>query len=341
MFEAHQESTKDQLSMYGKYLTLLSLVYEMQSSNDGISYAYIQSKFDVSRRTAERMMKAIIESNVDVEVVRNRPKHWRIKRSIQAPSPTVEQFAALDAAAKMFKRSGMNEYHEGIKDLSQKLKVNMELSQLTRIDADLEALETAAVFSHRPGPAQVVETAVIHGLRDAIKGCNQISFDYTPYKGRTKRWFNLHPYGFLHGNNTRSYLLAYINNPKIDSLSTFTLSKISRLEVYPDEFYERQPKYSVENYLKDCFGVFKEKQPYNVVWRFDAEFADVIREWVFHPSQKMTMRRDGRIEVKFKACGLREMAWHVVTWGDIVEVIKPKELIATLQEVRRAIRVPD
>ncbi len=341
MFETHRESATDQRSMYTKYLTLLSLVYEMQSSNDGVSYEYIQSKYDVSRRTAERMMKAIIESNVDIEVVRSRPKHWRIKRSIQAPGPTVEQFAALDAAAKMFKRDGMHEYHETIKALGKNLKVNMKLSQLTRLDADLEAMQSAEVFSHRPGPAQVIASGVVDGLRDAIKGCNLISFDYTPYKGRTRRWFNLHPYGFMHGNNTRSYLLAFVNRPQINSLSTFTLSKISRLEVYQHEFFERQPKYSIENYLKNCFGVFKEKQAYNVVWRFDAEFADVVREWVFHPSQKLVVRRDGRIDVKFKACGLYEMAWHIVTWGNIVEVIKPKELIATLQEVKRAIRVPD
>ena len=341
MFESHPESSKDQHSMYGKYLTLLSLIYEMQATNDGISYDDIQTKYDVSRRTAERMMKAIVESNVDIEIISKRPKRWRIKQAINAPGPTLEHLAALEAAAKMFKRNGMHEYRQGTKDLSKILKANMEHSKLTRLDADLEALTYAEAFSHRPGPAQVIEHGVVDGLREAIKGCNKISFDYTPYPGKTKRWFNLHPYGFLHGNHTRSYLLAFVDRPKIDALSTFTLSKITRLEVYPDEHFVYKPEFSVQNYLKDCFGVFKEKRTYNVVWRFDAKYTDTVRDWVFHPSQKIVTCKDGRVEVKFKACGLREMAWHVVTWGDIVEVIEPKELIEELKTIKHSIRVPD
>ncbi len=341
MFESRAKPIKDQHSMYGKYLTLLGLIYDMQSSNDGISYEDIQSKYQVSRRTAERMMKAIIESNVDVEVIRNRPKHWRIKKAISAPSPTLEHLAVLSASAKMFKRTGMNEYCNRVEELGKILKTNMEHSNLTRLDADLEALEGAEMFTHRPGPAQIVETGVIEGLREAIKGCNKISFDYTPFSGKRKRWYNLHPYGFLHGNNTRSYLLAFVERPGINSLSTYTLSKISRLEVYPDEIFTHQPEHSVENYLKDCFGVFKEKQAYDVVWRFNANLSDVARDWVFHPSQTVSTLENGTVEIRFKACGLYEMAWHVVTWGEGIEVVEPKELIDTLREVKNSIRLPD
>lgn len=341
MFETRRNAPTDQQSMYTKYLNLLNIVYEMQSSNDGISYEDIQNRFDVSRRTAERMIKAIIESNSDVEVVQNRPKRWRIKKAIAAPNPSTEHLAILDTAAKMFKKRGMKAYHDSAVELSKFLKVNMEHINLTRIDADLETLKESEAFTYRPGPRQMLEPGMVERLHEAIKGFNKISFDYTSTKGKTKRWFSIHPYGFLHGNNTRSYLLAYVDSPEFDSLVAFTLTGISRLNVYPDEFFERNPELSVENYLEGCFGVWKEKRQYRVVWRFDAEYADVVREWMFHPSQTMTTRRDGRVEVRFKACGLREMAWHAITWGDIIEVVAPKVLINTLREIRDSIHLPE
>ncbi len=341
MFEIQQDANKDQHSMYGKYLTLLSLVYEMQSSNDGISYADIQARHGVSRRTAERMMKAIIESNSDVEVISHRPKRWRIKQSIEAPSPTLEHLAMLDTAAKMFKRSGMEDECRHAQELNEFFKIKMEHSRLTRLDADLETLQDAEVFSHRPGPTQVIQSGVRQGLRDAIKGANKVSFDYAPATGKTKRWFNLHPYGFLHGNNTRSYLLAFCEHPKINELRSFTLTNISRLEVYPDQFFERQPELSVERYLENCFGVFKEDKTYDVIWRFKETCADRVKAWIFHPSQTLKTLDDGRVEVSFAACGLFEMAWHIVTWGDLVEVVAPEQLIDALRQVKHSICVLD
>ena len=341
MFETRRKELTNRQSMYTKYLNLLNLVYEMQSSNDGISYEDIQSRFNVSRRTAERMIAAIIESNSDVEVIQKRPKRWRIKKAITAPNPTAEQLAILDTAAKMFERQGMDEYHKGAMDLSRTLRVNMDHSNLTRVDADLETLRTSEVFSYRPGPKQTIEDGVLDGLHGAVKGFNEVSFDYTSVSGNTRRWFHVHPYGFLHGNNTRSYLLALVDSPRFDSLVPFTLTNISRLEVYPDQMFERKTEHSVENYLEDCFGVFKEKKRYKVVWRFDADYADVVKHWIFHPSQTVSKRKDGRMEFRFKACGLREMAWHVITWGDIIEVVAPKKLIDTLREIRDSIRLPE
>jgi predicted DNA-binding transcriptional regulator YafY len=76
---------------------------------------------------------------------------------------------------------------------------------------------------------------------------------------------------------------------------------------------------------KRSFGVFQEK-PFDVVWKFSPEVAEDVKEFVFHPSQKIEERRDGSIVVRFRAGGLQEMAWHLFTWGKHVMVIKPTRL---------------
>jgi len=43
---------------------------------------------------------------------------------------------------------------------------------------------------------------------------------------------------------------------------------------------------------------------------------------------------DGSLLVEFTASGWVEMAWHLVSWGNAVEVLEP--LIDILEQVRRA-----
>jgi predicted DNA-binding transcriptional regulator YafY len=36
--------------------------------------------------------------------------------------------------------------------------------------------------------------------------------------------------------------------------------------------------------------------------------------------------------VEFTAGGLREMCWHLFTWGGEVEIVRPKRLVAMMRE---------
>ena len=59
-------------------------------------------------------------------------------------------------------------------------------------------------------------------------------------------------------------------------------------------------------------------------------------EFLFHPSQVLEALPDGSLIVRFRAGGLLEMSWHLFTWGDEVEIVKPKRLILLLNEQSRA-----
>jgi predicted DNA-binding transcriptional regulator YafY len=63
-----------------------------------------------------------------------------------------------------------------------------------------------------------------------------------------------------------------------------------------------------------------------VVWRFAPEAAEDAAEFVFHPSQAMERDADGSLIVRFTAGSDLEMAWHLYTWGDKVEVLEPARL---------------
>jgi predicted DNA-binding transcriptional regulator YafY len=64
--------------------------------------------------------------------------------------------------------------------------------------------------------------------------------------------------------------------------------------------------------------------------RFIPEVADEVATFQFHPTQDITREPDGSTIVHFRAGGLREMAWHLFTWGEAVRIVAPEALRTTL-----------
>ncbi len=324
--------------MYQKYLELLQLVYEMQATELGVTYQQIESQFKVSRRTAERMIKAISESFLEVELTTRRPKRWRLKRVIPTPNLTLEQIATLQTASRMFQENRMHAYSLQTDNLIKVLRANMDSDARQLVDRDSEILYESEGFVARPGPREHFEEGLLQNLRFAILACQTISFEYAAVDDAEPKLRTVQPYGFLHG--TRQYLVAFNPDESVNGFRTYILAKIRNLEVHERQFFERQEDFSFPDFLGENFGVFHER-PYNVVWRFDPEVAQSASEWTFHASQQSRIMRDGRLEVSFRAGGLNEMAYHLITWGDKVEVLKPKKLINRLQELKDSIRLPD
>ena len=44
------------------------------------------------------------------------------------------------------------------------------------------------------------------------------------------------------------------------------------------------------------------------------------------------MQHDGTVIVRFRASGMKELAWHLFTWGDAVEIVSPPRLKTLLVE---------
>jgi predicted DNA-binding transcriptional regulator YafY len=54
--------------------------------------------------------------------------------------------------------------------------------------------------------------------------------------------------------------------------------------------------------------------------------AEDARRFRFHPDQILVDQPDGSVSVAFSASELTEMAWHLFTWGDSVEIVRPEAL---------------
>ena len=104
----------------------------------------------------------------------------------------------------------------------------------------------------------------------------------------------------------------------------YRLDRIEDLEVL-ERAASPPPDFNLQDYANRSFGIYQGEVE-EIVLRMTPDAADDALGWRFHPSQTVERLDDGSVEVRFWATGLLELAWHLFTWGDRVEILQPPEL---------------
>lgn len=313
-----------------KEANVLKLALKFQGTAEGLSLADIEEEFTVSRRTAERMRNAVEQvfpqlTRVDHD---GREHRWRLPSNTlgRLADVSAAEIAALDAAADLARQHAALPLAETLDALFLRLKATQNDATRRRNEPDIEALLEANAVVSRPGPRARIDTGVMRKLSDAILAGRKVRAVYRYRSGDKTADVVLHPYGFLLGH--RNYLVALREG--VDGFRNYVLANLDRLEIL-DAVFEKRRDFALDAYARRSFGVFQE-EPMDVEWRFSPEIAADAREYRFHPDQEFDARADGSLTVRFRAGGLKEMAWHLLTWGDQVEVIKPPALRDFWQE---------
>ncbi len=316
---------------FEKARDLLQLADMATSRHRGVSLREIEETFEVTRRTAQRMTRALQEIfHVSVEVIEDpdRTRRWRMK-----PTPLAEmrlsgadELEALEIATKRLSDPGDVRQRQALDSLRERLLAAMPSNRARSAEADAEALLEAYGMAARPGPIARVAREVVEEISNALRGPFRLKIRY----GNDLRL--VEPYGVLLG--ARRYLVAR-QPDKDDKLRHFRLDRIEEAEA-TEEFFARDKGFSLEDHAARAFGSYHDDSQFGeVIWRFSPEAAERALSWEFHPGQVVRKLVDGSLEVQFHAGGWLEMAWHLYQWGDHVEVIEPSVLREVAHSARR------
>jgi proteasome accessory factor B len=148
-----------------------------------------------------------------------------------------------------------------------------------------------------------------------------IGATYQTFDGRVSE-YELHPYHLLayHGN---WYLMA--RNVEKERVATFALSRFMGVEGTGERFM-RPADFSPEAYARQAFGIVGGEEPIKVRLLFEPKLAVYITERLWHPSQELRTRRDGRVEMRLETTGRKELIRWVLSWMPDVRVLAPKSL---------------
>ena len=314
-----------------KAANLLRLARALAGSAEGLTLDEMGGAVGADRRTTERMRDALWELFPEMEAIPDPPtKRFRIPTGLDGflNAPTADELAALGAAAAELEAQGASVRASGLRTLEKKVLAALRAPARRRIAPDLEALLQAEAIAVQAGPRPSEDDAVLGAVREAIKGGSALRFAYAG--GRTPGQVReVTPYGLLFGR--ANYLVAVEGEGEPRN---WRLDRLSQVEVL-DRPAARPEGFSLQAYADRSFGIYQDAVE-DVALRFRPEAAEGALRWRFHVGQAVEREADGGVTVRFRASGMRELAWHLFSWGPAVEVLSPPRLRDLLVEELRA-----
>ena len=318
---------------------VLRLARLLAASAEGMTLSDMARAMEVGRRTAERMRDAVRELFPELEEIDEPPtRRFRIPAGLDGvfQSPDAEDMATLRGAAEMLEGAGAKVRADVLRGLESKIMAAARASARRRIAPDLEALVQAETIAVHAGPRPFEDAAVLATVREAIKSLSALSFIYDG--GRTPgRRRLVTPYGVLFGRS--NYLVAAEIADGMAGESEARSWRFDRMrEVAPEDIGTSAPAdFSLADFAQESFGIYHGEMQ-DVVLRVRPERAADALAWRFHAHQRVETLPDGSVRIAFRAGGMLELAWHLFTWGDAIEILGPTSLRALMvDELERAL----
>ncbi len=187
--------------------------------------------------------------------------------------------------------------------------------------------ELQNAISFKSIEVNTVDARVFQQLTIAIRQRREIAFDYQGLKDSRFRQRRAQPYELVSAEN-QWYLFAL----DLDSseIKKFVPGRMRALQTTKAKFV-KPPGFSAAKELENSFGVFSGGVPKTIQILFDGFAAKLIRERHWHPSQRITERRGGKLELSLVLGGFEEIERWLLSWGDHAQVLSPLELIGRLK----------
>jgi predicted DNA-binding transcriptional regulator YafY len=163
---------------------------------------------------------------------------------------------------------------------------------------------------------------MIRTVQWALVRKKQVTGQYlTPYQAKPVR-LALHPYRLCFAGQAW-YLIARSVEGKLPK--TYRIARFQSLRMI-DAPAQRPPKFSLEQYFGNAWGVYRGQETFDVEIEFSKEAAPLVLETRWHKTQQVKRQPDGRAILSFRVDGLEEILSWVLGWSGWAKVIKPEKL---------------
>lgn len=298
---------------FSRITDLIELIIFMSSKLNGVSLVDIQERFNVSRRTAERMRDSVMLALPQVEEIET---NERIKRwGFTSYSLSELVYFSTDEIAflEKLKTNCDDVAKKELEDIITKLKAKNR-KKIQESEDSAELLLKSEGYAISQSQSYKIDFKLVSDIRLGIKECRKLTATYND-KERS-----LIPLGLIYGEKV--FLVAK-EDGKGDKIYHFALHKFKNLSVSYNKF--KPQEFNLKEYSQKSFGVYQ-GEVYNVKLRFIPEAAEDASNYNFHPTQKGKYNEDGSYTVTFSASGDKHIMWNLFKWGYAVEILAPAKL---------------
>ncbi len=182
--------------------------------------------------------------------------------------------------------------------------------------------------------ASLMEIEVFQQVCQATAEQRELEFDYRKIDSTKFERRRVKPY---HVANINSQWYLFCLDMDKDQERTFVLSRMRSPKASSTRF--TSPKnFSVEQRLKNSFGVFSGDKPQTVRIRFDRFAATLVRERSWHPKPQFQELSGGELEMEMQLGSLNEIEGWILSWGAHATVLAPAELKKRIAKAAASIR---
>jgi len=186
-------------------------------------------------------------------------------------------------------------------------------------------------ISFRAIGVTVADLELFEQVSQSALRSQELEFDYRTLRSKRHEHRRVQPYHLACIEN-QWYLFAFDLDRQ--QMRTFVLSRMRNARNTGKRF-RRPSGFSLTEHLRGSFGVFKGNTPQEIRVRFDAWAAQLVRDRLWHPSQKLKELANGELELSLQLTSLAEITRWILSWGEHAHAIAPKSLV---DEVRRVLK---
>jgi len=299
---------------YSRVCDIFEVAVFMQSKPEGITIKDIMERFSISRRTAERMRDSLVMAFPQIceTGYKNKQKHWSFKHNAVSNfiKFTPKEIANIE---QLGNSSLTKDIKTEIKTVVEKMK-SLTFDNYSATQSQIELYLQTEGFAVRQMPDYNIDLNTMDIVREGIRFSKKIEGIYHDKKRL------LEPLGLIFGNKT--YLIAK-EKAKGRKIYNYLLHKLTKVKLTGQTFEKND--FNIQEYSKQSFGVFH-GEILHVKLLFSKEISDEVKNYNFHPTQKVKEQKDGSVLVTFKASGSKEIIWHVFKWGKNCKILSPQSL---------------
>lgn len=299
---------------YSRVSDILDLAIFMSSKIQGVTISEIAERYNVSRRTAERMRDSLtcIFPSVDEIETDDSQKHWGfINYSISnLISFTPKELANIEQCQR---RTTNKEMKEELAKTAEKIKA-FNRKNANSLATNIELYMQTEGYTVRQMPQYRISLETLEVIREAVQHSKMVE---GIYHDKTRL---IEPLGMIYGE--KIYLVAR-EKAKGDGIYNYLLHKFEGLKL-TDKTFDKGD-FSLQEYTNQSFGVYH-GEVLDVELLFSPELAPEASQFNFHPTQSGKYNDDGSYTVTFRASGSLEIIWHIFKWGSGCKIIAPKSL---------------
>ena len=296
------------------------LIQRLAKSRAGIALDDLAGELEVVRRTVYRDLDALMLAGFPViSEKRDGRVFYRFLDTFRLGDVpfTPDEILALAFGEDLLRVLEGTVFHDSIRSALAKIRAGLG----PELAAYLARL--GAAFRVLPGPhksyAHLRET--IRTLNDAVLSQRSVRIRYRTGSTGAVSSRTLDPYRVWYRSGG---LYVVGHDHKSGELRTFAVDRIRAIDATSRRF-AIDAGFDFERYIGSSFGVIAE--PATVVRiLFEPRWADYVAERTWHPSQKLSPRPRGRVELAMEVGGTAELRTWILSFGDGALVLEPEPL---------------